>query len=81
LQVSANRAEGLPSWKSMRRRKVWFSRKGFGCISVPIWEVKTEIPAKQLPSATHHTIGIRTRITNHPLKIPEASALSITSVG
>lgn len=45
LHVSANRAVGLPSWKIMRRRTIWFTWKDFGCIRLPIWAVKTEIPA------------------------------------
>ena len=44
LHVSANRAVGLPSWKIMRRRAIWFTWKGFGCIRLLIQAVKMEIP-------------------------------------
>ena len=44
LHVSANRAVGLPSWKIMRRRTIWFTWKDFGCIRPPIRAVQMEIP-------------------------------------
>jgi hypothetical protein len=36
-------AVGLPNWKIMRRRTIWFTRKDFGCIRLPIWVVRMEI--------------------------------------
>ncbi len=44
LHVSANRADRLRSCEIVRRKTICFGRKGFGCICVPNWEGKTEIP-------------------------------------
>ena len=41
FQVSANQADGAPGAATI---SIGFSRKGLGCIRVPIREIKTEIP-------------------------------------
>ena len=43
-QVDANRADGLPNWKFMQRRTIWFTWKNLGCIRMPIPAAKTGIP-------------------------------------
>ena len=63
LHVSANRADGLPSWNIMRPRTIWFTRKALGRISVLIRAVKTEIPAKlRHPEAAFFSLAVRTGI-------------------
>jgi len=46
VQVSANRAEGLPSREIMRRGTLWLTGNGLGRIRLPIWAVKMEIPVE-----------------------------------
>ena len=44
-------ASMAPKWKLTRRRTIWLTCKGFGCIRVAIREVKMEIPVRECGEA------------------------------
>jgi len=71
VQVSANRAESLPSREIMRRSPLCLTWKGLGGIRLPISAVKMEIPTQKSSRENKFRRQGRVTATNGPSRSAE----------